>query len=108
VKAPKAVQASSQIRADAEARLLRPVPEPFKMCPDLASTGREPVADTLCVLDQTGHPKLAQPLREHARGHPRDLGRKLAVRQGSVAQFPYQAHSPATAQHVEQLIARVP
>jgi hypothetical protein len=60
------------------------------------------------MLDQPGYSKLTQPLREHARGHPRNLGRKLAVRQRSVTDLPYQAHSPAPTEHVKQLIAGLP
>lgn len=96
------------MRVCAETRLLCPIPEPSELCAELAPAGREPVARTLRVLDQTGYSKLTQPLREHARGHPRNLGGKLAVRQGSVADLPHQAHSPATAQHVEQLITGLP
>jgi hypothetical protein len=88
--------------------LLSPVPEPFEVGPELASAGCEPVAGTLRVLDQPGYPKLTQPLREHTRGHPRNLGGKLAVRQRGVADLPYQAHSPAPTQHVEQLIGGLP
>jgi hypothetical protein len=91
-----------------ETRLFRPIPQPSKVGPELLSAGREPVAGTSCMLYQRSCPKLAQPLRKHARRHLRNPRRKLAIGQRIVIHLPQQPHSPAPTQHVKQLIASVP
>ncbi len=57
------------------------------------------------MLDQAGRSKLPQPLSENCVDIVRNPRRKLAVRQGRIADLPQQPQGPTPAQHVEQLHA---
>jgi hypothetical protein len=90
-------------RVGGKPHLTCPVAQPFEMSPQLMAAWRQPVASSVYVLYQASSPKLPQPVREHARGHPRNLRRKLAVRQGIGPGLPQHPKRPTAAQHIKQL-----
>jgi hypothetical protein len=98
-----ATTAKSSIQiSGSEARLLRPTSEPIQMSPELVSQRGEPVTGTARMVDQASHPKLAQSLCKHARGHPRHPRRKITVGHRVGMELPDDPQRPASAQHIEQ------